>query len=332
MPGHDELALGRRAGEVEAVIGLDEGDDPRDDRGRGLQVVGPDALVAMPDDRTARAADGEVVKTAEDNAVAPAGVLVGIYNAVRPDEEDTVARVLGGYAGNVSADTLTVGCRRNVKPEMAELKGVRLALAKELEEGMRLNTSVVKQLTSTDDIYGEKKFCKPASFTPSHTLVLYTNHLPKVGATDEGTWRRLIVIPFNAVFEGGSDVKNYADYLFENAGPAVLSWIIEGAKRIIAKDFHLKNPKVVQDAIDDYRGQNDWMSDFLEECCEVGPTFMEKSGELYQEYRAYCLRMGEYTRSTTDFYGALAQRDFERKRMTSGVVVKGLRIKSEFAG
>ena len=245
---------------------------------------------------------------------------------------NTIARVLGGYAGNVSADTLTVGCRRNVKPEMAELKGVRLALAKELEEGMRLNTSVVKQLTSTDDIYGEKKFCKPASFTPSHTLVLYTNHLPKVGATDEGTWRRLIVIPFNAVFEGRSDVKNYADYLFENAGPAVLSWIIEGAKRIISKGFHLKNPKVVQDAIDAYRGQNDWMSDFLEECCDVDPSYREKSGELYQEYRAYCLRMGEFARNTTDFYGALAQRDFERKKTKTGIIVLGLRIKSEFEG
>ena len=245
---------------------------------------------------------------------------------------NTVARVLGGYAGNVSADTLTVGCRRNVKPEMAELKGVRLALAKELEEGMRMNTSVVKQLTSTDDIYGEKKFCKPASFTPSHTLVLYTNHLPKVGATDEGTWRRLIVIPFNAVFEGGGDVKNYSDYLFENAGPAVLSWIIEGARRIIAKDFHLTNPKLVQDAINDYRGQNDWMSDFLEECCEIDPSYREKSGELYQEYRAYCMRIGEFARNTTDFYGALAQRDFERRRFKQGVLIKGLRIKSEFTG
>ncbi len=243
---------------------------------------------------------------------------------------NTVAKVLGGYAGNVSADTLTVGCRRNVKPEMAELKGVRLALAKELEEGMRLNTSVVKQLTSTDDIYGEKKFCQPASFTPSHTMVLYTNHLPKVGATDEGTWRRLIVIPFNAVFEGCSDVKNYSDYLFENTGPAVLSWIIEGAKRIIDKDFHLTNPKVVQDAIDAYRGQNDWLNEFLEECCEVGPTFIEKSGELYLEYRAYCARMGEFARSTTDFYGALVQREFERHRTKKGVLVKGLRIKTEF--
>ena len=70
---------------------------------------------------------------------------------------NTIARVLGTYAGNMSADTLTVGCKRNVKPEMAELKGKRLVIAAELEEGMRLNTSVIKQLCSTDDIYAEKK-------------------------------------------------------------------------------------------------------------------------------------------------------------------------------
>jgi phage/plasmid-associated DNA primase len=158
-------------------------------------------------------------------------------------------------------------------------------------------------------------------------LVLYTNHLPKVGATDEGTWRRLIVIPFNAVFEGRSDVKNYADYLFENAGPAVLSWIIEGAKRIISKDFHLKNPKVVQDAIDAYRGQNDWMSEFLEECCEVDPSYREKSGELYLEYRAYCTRIGEYARSTTDFYSAVEKAGFVRRKTRSGIMVHGLSLK-----
>lgn len=245
---------------------------------------------------------------------------------------NTVSRVLGSYSGSVSADTLTVGCRRNVKPEMAELKGVRLALARELEEGMRLNTSVVKQLTSTDAIYGEKKYCKPASFTPSHTLVLYTNHLPRVGATDEGTWRRLIVIPFNAVFEGSGDQKNYSDFLFENAGPAVLSWIIEGAQRVIKKEYHLTNPAVVQRAIDAYRSQNDWLSDFLEQCCEVDLSYREKSGELYQEYRSFCLRMGEFARNTAEFYGALSQREFERKKTRDGVIVCGLRLKTAFDG
>ena len=112
---------------------------------------------------------------------------------------NTVARVLGTYSGNMSADTLTVGCKRNVKPELAEAKGKRLIIAAELEEGMRLNTSVVKQMCSTDEIFAEKKYKDPFSFTPSHTLVLYTNHLPRVGANDPGTWRRLIVIDRKSV-------------------------------------------------------------------------------------------------------------------------------------
>lgn len=63
-----------------------------------------------------------------------------------------ISRVLGTYSGAISADTLTVGCKRNVKPELAETKGKRLLIAAELEEGQRLNTSTVKQLASTDDI------------------------------------------------------------------------------------------------------------------------------------------------------------------------------------
>lgn len=100
---------------------------------------------------------------------------------------NTISRVLSTYSGNMSADTLTVDCKQNVKPELAEAKGKRLIIAAELEEGMRLNTSNVKQLCSTDEIYAEKKYKDPFSYVPSHTLVLYTNHLPKVGAMDAGT-------------------------------------------------------------------------------------------------------------------------------------------------
>ncbi len=126
---------------------------------------------------------------------------------------NSVAGVLGSYSGNISADTLTIGCKRNVKPELAEAKGKRLLIAAELEEGMRLNTSTVKQLCSTDEIFAEKKYKDPFSFKPSHTLVLYTNHLPKVGAMDDGIWRRLIVIPFGAKITGKSDIKNYSEFL-----------------------------------------------------------------------------------------------------------------------
>ncbi|MFA7215701.1 MAG: phage/plasmid primase, P4 family [Bacillota bacterium] len=243
---------------------------------------------------------------------------------------NAVSRTLGSYSGNISADILTVGCRRNVKPELAEAKGKRLLLAAEMEEGMRLSTSNVKQLCSTDEIYAEKKYKDPFSYIPSHTLVLYTNHLPKVGALDTGTWRRLIVIPFAAKIEGHDDIKNYGDYLFTQAGGAILSWIIAGAKKVIKDDYQIRLPEKVRDAVSAYKENNDWLAHFLEECCELDKIFTEKSGELYSEYRAFCMRTGEYTRSTTDFYTALDIAGFIRHRKKTGVIVRGLKLKSDF--
>ena len=241
---------------------------------------------------------------------------------------NTVSRVLGTYSGKLSAETLTVGCRRNVKPEMAELKGRRLIIASEMEEGVRLNTAVVKQLCSTDEVFAEKKYKAPFSFVPSHTLVLYTNHLPKVGANDDGIWRRLIVIPFNARIVGASDIKNYAEYLYENAGGAVLKWIIEGAEKAMAAGFQVPLPGCVEDAIDAYREENDWLGHFIAECCEVDASYAEKSGELYQQYRAHCIQNGEYIRSTTDFYNAVEKAGYPRRRQNTGMFVIGVRLKA----
>lgn len=243
---------------------------------------------------------------------------------------NVLSRVLGSYSGNISADALTVGCKRNVKPELAETKGKRLLIAAELEEGMRLNTSIVKQFCSTDEIFAEKKYKDPFTFTPCHTLVLYTNHLPKVGANDPGTWRRLIVVPFNARIEGGADVKNYADYLFDNAGPAVLAWMIEGAEKVIWENFRITQPECVKTATALYRENSDWLEHFLDECCEIGDTYSTASGEFYTAYRAFCGRTGEYARSTTDFYSAIDLAGFTRKRTSKARIICGIRLKPEF--
>ena len=240
---------------------------------------------------------------------------------------NTISRVLGTYSGKLSAETLTVGCKRNVKPEMAELKGKRLIIASEMEEGMRLNTAVVKQLCSTDEIFAEKKYKAPFAFVPSHTLVLYTNHLPKVGANDDGIWRRLIVIPFNAKIVGDSDIKNYADYLYEKAGGYILKWVIEGAQKAIDAEFKTQLPKCVQDAINAYREENDWLGHFISECCEVDESFTEKSGELYQKYREYAIQNGDFTRPNGDFNAALENAGFSKRKTKKGAFFYGLKLK-----
>lgn len=242
---------------------------------------------------------------------------------------NAISRVLGLYSGNISADTLTVGCRRNIKPEMAEVKGKRLLIAAEMQEGARLNDSTVKQLCSTDDVFAEKKYKDPFSFKPCHTLVLYTNHLPRVSASDDGIWRRLIVIPFNAKITGKNDIKNYSEFLYSNAGEAILAWVIEGAQKVIDMNYHIPVPACVQKAIDDYRSQNDWFGHFLQDRCELDADAKESSSALYQAYRNYSIDCNEYVRSTADFYFALEKAGFERLTLNRKRYFKGLRLSAE---
>lgn len=247
---------------------------------------------------------------------------------------NTVARVLGSYYGKISADALTTNCKRNVKPELAELRGKRLIIASESQEGARLNDSEIKELCSTDDIRAEKKFKDPFDFTPTHTLVLYTNHLPKVKGTDDGIWRRIIVIPFNHKFtKGDEDIKNYSDVLFEEAGEYVLAWVIEGARKAYGCRFRIGTPKVVRDAIETYKRENDWFGKFVEERCAADPEGECHSSRLYQEYRDFATAQGERPRATFEFYTELERRGYRRINRRDGTgrrvtLVKGLTIKS----
>ena len=227
--------------------------------------------------------------------------------------------LFGDYSGMLSAETLTTGQRDNKKPELAELRGKRLIIAAELEEGTRMNTAMVKKLCSTDPIHAAKKFKDEFEFIPSHTVILYTNHLPKVGTSDTGTWRRLTVVPFQHKFSDTSgEIKNYAEYLLSHAGGAVLSWVIEGATRFIRDHYKIEEPGCVRRAIDSYREENDWLGHFIEECCEIGNSYEAPAGPLYDRYRRFCEDSGEYIRNMRDFKNAMERAGYEHKRGTGG--------------
>ena len=109
-----------------------------------------------------------------------------------------------------------------------------------------------------------------------------------------------------------------------------MKWIIEGSERVISHCYQLKYPKCVQEAIAAYRENNDWLGAFLEDCCDKDPSYMQKSGELYDAYRAYSLNSKEYVRGTADFYSALEIVGFEKIKTKQGRFVKGLKLKEEF--
>jgi P4 family phage/plasmid primase-like protien len=238
---------------------------------------------------------------------------------------NAVARVLGSYATSIVPEILTTS-RRNKGANFAELKGKRLVLAAELEEDARLSTSTLKQLASTDRISAERKYCDPESFIPSHSLVLFTNHLPKVGSADNGTWRRIIAIEFCAVIQPQADIKNFADILYTKAGGAILQWVLDGAKRFCNNGFSLSVPLCVQATTNKYKSDSNTITQFFDECCEIGTSKSAKAGELYRAYREWAERNGEQTKHSKEFATALRLNGFTDKRKKDGCYWYGLSI------
>lgn len=236
---------------------------------------------------------------------------------------NTIFEVLGDYSGKIPAESLTTK-GKNSKVDLAELLGKRFILASETEEGQRLSISMLKQIASVDTIVGEKKYHDPFYFEPSHTTVLYTNFLPKVGSNDKGTWRRLYVAPFTANITNPQ--KDFAEKLLATSSKAVLKWIVDGAKMFLDNNYNLPKCDVVEKAINQYREENDWLSAFINDCCNVGPLEKVQGGQLYKVYKEWCQELGEYVRRNRDFAEALRVEGFTSKKTKAATIWEGLSI------
>lgn len=226
---------------------------------------------------------------------------------------NALSEVLGDYAGSIDIKVISTD-RSNKGAALATLRGKRLVVTGELEESQRLSVSTLKQISSTDKLVIEEKFKQPETVKPTHTLVLFTNHLPKVASTDEGTWRRLLVIPFNATIPEADGIPNYAQFLIEHAGGAILAWAVEGAVHFSDSGYRLSIPDAVRQATENYREQENWLLNFVEDRCIQDPNARVGAMELYRDYQNWAEHSGEMIRRQNDFNAAMECMGFQKIR------------------
>lgn len=238
---------------------------------------------------------------------------------------NAVSAVLGDYAGNIPAEVFTTRAQ-NTRAVFASIRGKRLIQCSELEEGARLSVATVKALCSTDSVVVEQKYHDPENVEPTWNIFMHSNFLPRIGSQDTGTWRRIVIVPFTTTIKPGEQVMNYGAYLAEHCGPAVLSWAIEGAMKYYARDCKLNMPQCVEAATGSYRMAEDWVSNFLAECCTVDEQRRVQASLLYSEYTSWSERSGEYRRRDRDFSSAMEARGFTKRKEHGCMVYSGLSI------
>lgn len=237
--------------------------------------------------------------------------------------------VLGDYARGINADVLVSSGGRPDLSYVAALRGVRLAVMGETDEGAHFSLALMKRLTSRDTISARALYKDPIEFSPTHTIIMHTNHLPRLSSLDEGTKRRIAVAPFPATLPPEKIITNFEQVLVRESGPAIMKWIVDGARMFFEAGCKLKKPACVLRETAKYTAGEDWMAQFMSECCELGEGLEAPGSALYQAYSLWAKANGEYVRRNRDFALALEIKGCVRARRKTGSVWTGIGIREE---
>lgn len=235
---------------------------------------------------------------------------------------NVISEIMGDYSTNMQADSLMVKRNSGVNNDIARLAGARFVTSSEPNEGFVFDEGLIKQMTGDDKITARFLHQENFEFEAKFKIWLATNHRPIVRGTDDGIWRRLVVIPFDVQIPEHK-VDRDLKYKLLREAPAILDWMLEGS--LMWQRQGLKQPKRIQEAGYEYRKDMDITDAFLDDMCEVGEGYEIAASEFYQAYSNWAKTNNEYDVGNVEF-GKRMKKKFEHKT-SNGVKYIGVKLK-----
>lgn len=238
---------------------------------------------------------------------------------------------LGEHARTANADTfLATGGAGNsagaAREDILRLRGARFVYVGEPDEGSELREGLIKSMTGGDPMPARGLWSKvTVEVVPTWVAFMPTNHRPIVKGDDHAIWRRLLPVPFTRNFDKDDRVKKdpqRAEKL-EREAAGILRWCIDGA--LAYQRDGLNPPAKVRAAHDEYRQDMDLLAEWLDTCCEVGPSFVASNSELWNSWEYFARSRGElrFIPSSKSLGRRLLSRGFAAARYSHGLRGRG---------
>ena len=225
----------------------------------------------------------------------------------------TLLDLLGDY-GQQAPRSVLLGAEKHGGPrtDIVRLDGMRFVALTETDRSDAFSESRVKELTGGERVAARRMFSEEVEFVPQAKFLLATNNLPTVRGSDEGIWRRLVVVPFTQTYPQPD--PGLTDALRAEL-PGILAWAVRGAQRYYANCRALPTPAVFQTASNEYRGGQDHLTGFLADRCELDADTSVSSEELRRAYEAWAREEGRTPLDwQTGIAAGLRDRGFKRTR------------------
>lgn len=236
---------------------------------------------------------------------------------------DVVQWLLDTYALKLPAAALMVSRNERHPTELAQLRGRRVAISSELEEGQFWNEALIKELTGDEVLTARFMRQDFFEFAMTQKHVIVGNHKPRLRGADPAMARRLVLVPFEVTFNGAKRDRRMLEKLKAEA-PAIMAWMVRGAVKWYADGLAI--PERVRGAVDAYLADHDDLALWMAECCDR--TGEAKASELYASFTRWKQNCGEHAPSMKVWAQRLQAVPGITRRMSNGVRYTGLSLAS----
>lgn len=230
-----------------------------------------------------------------------------------------ITDILADYAKTTPTEVLYAKKFDKPSNDIARLNGARFVLASEGERGKRLDEPLVKKMTGQDVLAARFLYKETFEFMPQFKIILMTNDKPSASEDDAALWARIQLVPFTRKFEGAAQDKNLKEKLSREMS-GILNWLIKGC--LAWQREGLAPPEEVVQATQEYRGENDRLRDWINECCETGPDKNSNSKALYKSFIAWSMSGGEKNIMKLKYFNAALEKKGFYKYPGGGNVTK----------
>lgn len=201
---------------------------------------------------------------------------------------------------------------------LSQLIGKTVVIGDDLGAGIYIDDSGAFNSVITNDtvliefkgqqMFGARLYC---------TVIQSTNEMPKMRNRSDGTYRRLLIVPFNAKFQGDGDNWKIKDEYINRED--VKEWFLYQALQLDFDKFI--EPDISKDLLEQYKQENDPVADFkasvFDELVASGMSRIP-TGMLYKIFCNYCEQQNYKKWSQKSFNKQLKEligSDWEQRRM-----------------
>lgn len=243
------------------------------------------------------------------------------------------------FCGSLSQDSLLKKKEAtSINPTVAEALTKRIAFLSEFNRNAQLDTALVKSLTGQDDVQVRELYKNHVTMNPNCKIIAATNFLPQIDWTDYAMRRRVVIIPFNAIFAGKNCDPNLESKLLEEQ-EGIFKLLVDQAKRyyqegLLKDKTILREPEFMKRYLNEELRKSDRVHCFIEDKLDITENNEDiiSQEELYRHYRGYCIENGYDAENQTNFGKKFIRNcDVERRNYTVKRTVHyfGVKLKEE---